>query len=107
MPCIPGISPTSDADTGIHYRPDTASEHLMLLCVLLKDFSGSSRDDGKLSAAVDPTNRWIRKQQRNAGRKHKSQRRIRTRRYHMPCRTLTVLSKQREGLEMLLAAMDK
>jgi len=43
-PCIPGIPPIPDADTGIH-RPDPASEHLRLLCVLLKDFSGSSRDD--------------------------------------------------------------
>lgn len=62
---------------------------------------------GFLSAAVDPTNRCIREQQRNARRKLKSQRRGHTRRYHTPCRTLTVLSKQREGLEMVLAAMDK
>ncbi len=41
-PCIPGIPPISDAATGIN-RPDTASEHLMLRCVLRKDFLGSSR----------------------------------------------------------------
>jgi len=47
MPCIPGIP---DADTGIH-RPDTACEHLMLLCVLRKDFLGSSRDDEEAAAS--------------------------------------------------------
>ncbi len=44
-----------------------------------------------LSPAVDPTNRCIGKQQRNASREHQSQRRVRTRRYYKPGRTLTVL----------------
>lgn len=45
--CIAAIPPFSDADIGINL-PNTGSEYLMLLCVLLKDFSSSSRHNGKL-----------------------------------------------------------
>ncbi len=98
MPCIHSHTTNIRCRHRDNYRPDTACEHLMLLYVLRKDFSGSSRVDGKLSAAVDPTNRCIRKQPRNACREHKSQRRVRTRRYRKPCRTLTVFVEAEGGI---------